>query len=445
MLIESALAHYYPQVQEALRELSGSHGPDEFAPGAELPELTPAVREYLSASELRHTRMGEYRGKKLTLLDLTRNPGTMTTKTFASLTIVARAVRYIQRTGERVTIVTPSSANKAVAMRDAVLRAINTGLVSADQLNVVVVVPAASVHKIRSSELLTDSHLARRNPIAVYRGEVAGDVKSIARRMMDNDGRALERDAKTNIWYTLQLENYLAADVVRSLAESEFFAPADDEPRLHVHSVSSAYGLLGHAYGRERFGGAGLPSRYFLVQHLGAPDMVISLYHDGDFDEGHRPDYSYEEESGRYVQHADPHFPAVTFDPRETLDPTFYTRNPVTSPRMNSLINSQGGGGVVVSLAECLERYGLVRSLLGAAGVRVPTNPTAVREWSLIMAVTGLLNGIDRGLVPENDIVVHGSGCYSVGDFDGVTLRDMHEVRADDDSLTNVVLSATAI
>ncbi|MGN9764805.1 DUF6002 family protein [Micromonospora sp. SD12] len=445
MLLENALAHYYPQVQEALRTLLGNSGSSEFTPGVDLPELTPAVREYLSASELRHTRMGQYRGKDLSLLDLTRNPGTMTTKTFASLVIVARAVRHIQSTGERVTIVTPSSANKAVAMRDAVLRAITAGLVTPDQLNVAVVVPAGSVHKIRASELLTDPHLRARNPIAVYRGEVAGTVKTIARNMIDKHGEALEKSAKTNLWYTLQLENYLAADVVRALAEAEFFPPATDEPRLHVHAVSSAYGLLGHAYGRERFGGPGLPSRYFLVQHLGAPDMVISLHHDGEFDTAHLPAYSYEAESGHYVQRESPHFPAVTFDPRETLDPTFYTRTPVTSPRMNSLIHNQGGGGVVVSLAECLERFGQVRSLLGAAGVPIAANPTALREWSLVMAVTGILNAIDRDLVPEDDIVVHGSGCYSVGDFDEVTLRDMHEVGTDDDSLRNVVLEATAL
>ncbi|MEV0730593.1 DUF6002 family protein [Polymorphospora sp. NPDC050346] len=445
MLLENALAHYYPQVQEALRALQGKPGSTEFTPGTELPELTPAIRDYLSASELRHSSMGKYRGKTLALLDLTRNSGTMTTKTFASLVIVGRAVRYIQSTGERVTIVTPSSANKAVAMRDAVLRAINAGLVTADQLNVAVVVPAGSVHKIRASELLADPYLRERNPIAVYHGDVAGTVKSIARNMMDKHAGLLAKTAKTNLWYTLQLENYLAADVVRALAESEFFTPGANEPRLHVHAVSSAYGLLGHAYGRKRFGGAGLPSRYFLVQHLGAPDMVLSLYHNGEFDTRNVPDYSYEPESGHYVQRESPHFPAVTLDPHETLDPTFYTRAPVTSPQMNALIHNQGGGGVVVSLAECLARYGQVRSLLGEAGVLVPANPTLLREWSLVMAMTGILNAIDRDLVPENDIVVHGSGCYSVGDFDEVPLRDMHEVGTDDDSLMNVVLAATAL
>jgi hypothetical protein len=85
-----------------------------------------------------------------------------------------------------------------------------------------------------------------------------------------------------------------------------------------------------------------------------------------------------------------------------------------------------------------------VRSLLGNADVSLPANPTELREWSLIMAVTGLLNAIDRDLVPESDIVVHGSGAYSVGDFDGVTVRDMYEVGLDD-SLKNVVFEATKL
>ena len=57
------------------------------------------------------------------MLDLTGNPGTHTTKTFASLLIVARAVEYIRRTGEKVVIFSPTSANKGTALRDAVLRA----------------------------------------------------------------------------------------------------------------------------------------------------------------------------------------------------------------------------------------------------------------------------------------------------------------------------------
>ncbi|MGW1775064.1 DUF6002 family protein [Streptomyces sp. NPDC002104] len=442
MLLENALVHYYEEVRAALRDLLGNAnaaaGPAapaaaEFTPGVELPELTPQMTAYLSVSGLAHSPMGSYRGKRLALLDLTKNPATMTTKTFASLIIVARAVRFIQDTGQRVTIVTPSSANKASAMRDAVLRAIDCGLVAADQLNVVVVVPEGSVGKLRSTELFTDRELRRRNPIAVYSGENPGTVKAIARGFVDQYSEELETDRKTHVWYTLQLENYLAADVVRALAEAEFFPAAEEEPRLHVHAVSSAYGLLGHAYGRTTLHAedrARTPaSQYFLVQHLGAPDMVLSLYNDGSTDPRHLPAYVYENGTGLFTQKENPRFPAVTFDPQEVLDPTFYTRNPPTSARMNELIHGQGGGGIVVSLAECLGRYGQVRAFLSDAGIDLPANPTAVREWSLVMAVTGILNAIDRGLVPQADILVHGSGSYAAGDFVDITARDAHSVQ----------------
>ena len=36
------------------------------------------------------------------------------------------------------------------------------------------------------------------------------------------------------------------------------------------------------------------------------------------------------------------------------------------------------------------------------------------------MALTGVLNGIDRDLVPEDDVLVHGSGSYRAADFAAV-------------------------
>ncbi|MFE3414746.1 DUF6002 family protein [Streptomyces mirabilis] len=441
MQIKNALTRYYPEIQKALDALIGGGDPDdpgEFTPGAKLPELTPAMRSYLDASTVALTSLSGYRGRNLSLLDLTLNPATNTTKTFASLIIVARAVRFIQDTGERVTIITPSSANKATALRDAVLRAVEAGLVRADQLNIVVLVPAGATHKLRATELSRNPELRARNPIAVYDGDSADFVKTIARAVVDEHKDAVEKSARTHLWYTMRLENYLVADVIRAFAEADVMD--GDGPRLHVHAVSSAFGLLGHAYGRELLGDtAGPPSRYLLVQHLAAPDMVTSLLGNGDS----RPSYVFDPGSGLYTQHDNDHFPTRTHDPDEVLDPTFYTRNPATSPRMNALIRAHGGSGIVVSLAECLERYGLVRSILAEAGVRMPANPMLLQEWSLVMAMTGALNAVDRRLVTDTDLVVHGAGMYARGGFEALGAGELHAVK-DTSDLRELVLRASA-
>lgn len=448
MILENAIAQYYSQVQSALDMLfksARSDAWDSFMPGTALPELDAQMRDYLSASTLAHAPMPEYRGYRLSLLDLSRNPGTGTTKTFPSLVIVARAIRYIQDTGERITILTPSSANKAVALRDAVLRAIQSGLVTAEQLNIVVLIPAGSTHKLRSSDLSADPELRVRNPVAVYGGAEAEKVKSISRAALERYGTTIEKDADTHLWYTLQLENYLAGDVVRAFAEEDYFPAVPGDSRLHAQAVSSAYGLLGHAYGCEMLGGraAGHAPGYFLVQHLGAPDMVASLYGADPRDPHPMPAYTFDAEAGIYLQQGDPHYPEATSDPAEVLDTTFYTRKPVTSKLMNPLIHSQGGGGIVVSRAECVARYEFVRSMLGEAGLPVPAAPNAVAEWSVIMAVTGVLNAIDRGLVRGRDIVVHGTGIYAQGDFVPLGTDYLHNIE-DEGSLRDLVLTSTA-
>jgi hypothetical protein len=84
---------------------------------------------------------------------------------------------------------------------------------------------------------------------------------------------------------------------------------------------------------------------------------------------------------------------------------------------MNAIIQQQGGGGIVVSRHEVLQRYPMLRELLGPGGVHLPADPWELREWSLVMAFTGLLNAIDRDLLDEKDILVHGSGSYHTGDF----------------------------
>ncbi|MFD9940679.1 DUF6002 family protein [Nonomuraea sp. NPDC059023] len=397
---------------EPVREPAG------FSPGFLLPELDDDVRGFLDVATAAWRPLGDYGGHDLSLLDLAGNPGTGTTKTFASLLIVARAVEYIRRYGEPITIFSPTSANKGTALRDAVLRAIDHGLADPAELRVVILAPESCQAKLRASRLSSDPALAALNPMLVYGGEHPEDVKAIGRRFADKYAGEF-RAAGGNLWFSLELGNYLVADTARAFFEQR--AAPDAGPRLHAHAVSSAFGLLGYHRGREVLELAGLADpaarpASLLVQHLGTPDMVLNLRHGG-FERDNAP--VYEAVDGRYVQSADPRFPQVTYDPAEVLDPTFYTHRPATSPAMNELIARHGGDGIVVSLAECVERYPRLREMLAGTGRELPADFRTLREWSLVMALTGVLNAIDRGLVEApRDVVVHGSGSYSTADYE---------------------------
>jgi hypothetical protein len=101
------------------------------------------------------------------------------------------------------------------------------------------------------------------------------------------------------------------------------------------------------------------------------------------------------------------------------LDSTFYTHRPVTAPEMTSIINRYGGDGIVVSGRECRTRYPGLRADLERLGFAAPADPGEVREWSLMMALTGVTNAIDRGLIkPDHDVLVHGSGWYTAADYE---------------------------
>jgi Family of unknown function (DUF6002) len=432
--VSSALAHHRDDVQRALdvvgRTHRGSPHHSDFTPGFELPAATPELLRLLQASELAFSGMGRYRGRRLTLLDLMRNLRTRTTKTFASLVMVARAVRHIQRTGESIMLLTPSSANKGTALRDAVLRAIEAGLVSADQLRIVIVVPVAARPKLWASPLDADAGLRARNPVVVYPGDDRSGVKRLACEVADRCAPGLREPGGMRLWSTLHLDNYRVGDAVRAFAEAECLPSPPSPGRLHVHAVSSAFGLLGHHFGRAVLAG-GEPTataRYLLVQHLETPDMVLSLY-SGSTSREHIPAYAYDRASGLFHQASSPHFPATTFDPAESLESTFYTHQPATSDEMSALIRSRGGGGIVVSLHECLTRYAEVRALLAEAEVALPADPRRLREWSLVMAMTGVLNAVDRDLVDEEDILVHGSGSYSEDDFEPIPAQHLHVAR----------------
>lgn len=415
-------------------------------PAFALPALTPALRTFYAAATVSWQSIGTYRDQPLTLFNLAHNPGTDTTKTFASLLIVARAIRHIRRFGEPMVLFTATSANKGTALRDAVHRAISAGLVEPDELRVVVLAPAGSAAKLRAGALATDPRLAARNPLLMYDSRVPEDVKTLARTFTAEYADEVRRVSGARLWYTLALDNYLLADVARALFEHSV-APAEaaDRHRTHVHAVSSAFGMLGYHRGRDWLENAGLASPHrrpqtLLVQHLSTPDMVLHLRF-GAVDRAHLPTYRRDSDDGRYRQTADPHFPAVTADPAEVLDGTFYTHRPVTAPAMSRLINTFGGDGIVVSADECRARYPMLRETLADAGFAAPADPDEVREWSLVMALTGALNAIDRGLVEtDHEIVVHGSGWYTAGGYDPIGDRAVPVGSVDD--IARAVLTA---
>ncbi|MFJ9777095.1 DUF6002 family protein [Kitasatospora sp. NPDC101157] len=408
----NALAHYYGEISALLRETGAHTTVSGFTPGWELPSLTPQLTKFFAPSEISAHDVGDYRGLHLKLLHLMHNERTRTTKTFASLLIVARAVAHIQRTGEPVLLITPSSANKATALRDAVLRAYESGLAAPAQLGIVCLVPYSARTKLWRSALTDDPDLRARNPLAVLTHHRPDTVKELALAVARSETEEVFRRYGVRLWHTLDLANYAVADTARALFERDHLPR---EARVHAHSVSSAFGLLGHFYGQQHHTGREWPdtqARYFLVQHLGTSDMVSSYYHSR-FD--YRP--AWREENGLVVQDHDPRFPARAYTPDEQLDSTFYTRSPATSERMNQILRQQDGGGIVVSLPECLDRYPLVRSLVRTAGVLLPADPRELREWSLVMAFTGVLNATDRGLLDPGEVLVHGSGSYQSEDF----------------------------
>ncbi len=357
------------------------------------------------------------------MLNLGSNPGTHTTKTFPSLLIVARAVEHIRRYGEPVIIFTPTSANKGTALRDAVHRTIACNLVSPDQLRVVVLAPQATAPKLRHSGLSANSMLATLNPVLVLDSPVPEDVKALGLRFVEEYAGEVFRKTGARVWYSLDLRNYLLADVARALFEHSVSSlDTAERRRTHAHAVSSAFGLLGYHRGRQYLEANGVSSaarrpHTLLIQHLGTPDMVLDTRY-GTFDPSNLPRHRLDPATGRYHQDSDPHFPKVTDDPAETLDGTFYTHRPVTASVMTDIIKTHGGNGIAVSRHECEQRYPQLRDRLVSAGLVAPGDLADVREWSLLMALTGTLNAIDRGLVvPSHDVVVHGSGWYMASDY----------------------------
>ena len=436
--LDSVILRYLPGIRLAQKALEiqrqdSVSAKQCFEPGSEIPEITDSLREYFEPAKLSITSLRSYRGRDIRLLNLTSDPATNTTKTIPSLYIVARAVNHIQKTGENILIVVTTSGNKGTALRRSVERAIQCGLVTRDQLRVMMIVPENSVHKLRASALSEDPELRKRNPLVIYRGTSVAQMKQLGKDFQARYFDEVYNGSNTRIWYSLNLDNYKIPDSVRAYYEYEWNQQHGNNKasvRLAVQPVSSAYGLLGYHLGRTALVNQGLSSwdancGYWLVQHLYTSDMVRHFYF-GDFDRGLMPTYSLEETTGLYRQEVDPHFPLKTFDPDEDLDSTFYTQEPATSTDTSSMIRRFGGGGNVVSLAECLDRYPFIRQYVKDAGFQMPADPRQVREWALPMVMTGVLNAIDRDLIPEGaELTIHATGFSTDQDFqplDGYTL-----------------------
>jgi hypothetical protein len=399
------------------RDRIAAGGP--WSPPFDLPDPADARwSELLQSTPLRFGRIGGYRGHMFDAIDLTGNPGTRTTKSLASMTMVARAILHARSSGRPLTIVTPTSGNKGTALRDAVARAQNSGIPGAELVRIVMLVPAASASKLRKCVNDSDPEFSVRNPIATVDVETGAELKELA-AMATEEVRMRTAGRRGDHWYSLALDNYRFADAMRAFLEHEVMVTggleAPTESRLHVQSVSSAFGLLGYQLGRDildrdlEFADQPLPpASYFLVQHLGAPDMILHLRQDSG---AAAPEYIHEHEGNGFRQHVDPSFPYVTDDPNEILDPTFYTRNPPTAVAMTDLIRRQGGGGIVVSKRECISRFTEIRDLFGN-WLPLPEDPHMLREWSLLMAACGILNAIDRDTVRTDRIVVHATGSY---------------------------------
>jgi hypothetical protein len=425
--MDNALSRYYDGINAAVEELRSTRalaGTGWFQPDWDLPARSERLDAFFAPATLSGAQLGEYRGHPLWLLDMTGNPGTRTTKTFGSALIVARALRHIEKTGEPVLLLTPSAANKAVALRDAVERAYRVGLATPETLRATVVVPSSSLPKLWDSPLMADPALRAANPVGVFDGPEREDVKRLATGAVELVEREIHDSTGFRLWYTLDPMNYMVADVVRAYFERDELAPGD-ATRWHTHTVSSAYGFLGHDLGRRLSRREGSwtatgHARYLFVQHLETPDLVTGLRF-GDRPGYTVPDYRLDAATGLYRQQepADPHFPSVCYAHDERVERTFYTRNPPTLPRVQELAARQGGDGIVVSLHECLERYQEVRALLSAGGMtRLPLDPRKLHEFAMVMATVGALTAIDRGLVPDGEeMLIHGSGAYSEGEF----------------------------
>jgi hypothetical protein len=424
---EGVINRYYRGIEKAQRYLNDQKIDTNrpiFEPDRQLPELSEDFASFFSVAQMHWSNLGKYKERHLKLLNLMSDPSTQTTKTFASLLMVGRAIEHIRLTGENIKILITTSGNKGIALRSAVERAITLGMVNKKQLSVVMLTTADSATKMRKSFLSENEGLWKLNPIILYTGKSSAHLKQFGRDFQEKYSDLLLAEHNTRLWYALDLNNYRVADSSRAFYEYENLlqdrSRTEFSVRLHVHAVSSGFGFIGYQLGRNVLVKEGILSwednpGYLLVQHLHTPDLVLQTYFNS-FDRQNIPKYDYDESTGLYIQHQHAHFPEQTFDPSENLDPTFYTIAPPTAGEIANMIERFGGGGIVVSLYECLEKYSIVRSLLRGANIDMLPDPRKVAEWSTVMAITGAINAIDREIIPEQaDLVIHATGYYAYG------------------------------
>ncbi|MBO8192082.1 hypothetical protein ITI46_10450 [Streptomyces oryzae] len=396
--------------------------PASFTPDGDLPPLDGQLRSYLAPAAARVVPLPDYRGTRLHLLDLCHGPGAREVQPGGALVMVARAVQHARATGRPVTLLAPSSGNLATALRDAVLRAQLCGLAGPDQVRVVSLVPACSRHKVADSALARHPQLRRRNPLVVYHGSEPGAVHELAADYCRERASALRTGTGSALWYVRDPVDQRAVDALRAFVERKALGAAPAAGRVHAQAVATGSGLLGHRLGSTLVDPDGAaaagPARYLLVQQLRTPDLVLHLL-TGSFSRAGVPPYRYDRARRVHLQppaSTDPHFPRTTHAPEEILEPTFFTRAPATAPATSALVRTHGGDGIVVSRYECLARYPSVRAMLRPAGIELPSDPARLAEWSLVMTLTGVMNAVERGLLTEPEVVVHGTGSYGADD-----------------------------
>jgi hypothetical protein len=77
--------------------------------------------------------------------------------------------------------------------------------------------------------------------------------------------------------------------------------------------------------------------------------------------------------------------------------------------------------------------------------LRLPPDPRELREWSMIMVLTGALNAIDRNLLPAgSEVLIHVTGSYAKQDFSNVPAAYLRPVSSPDD-VKRVIVEPSAI